>query len=69
MNNIFKAFAPLGNGKDLLVDPLLVEIAKKKAKSPAQVSLHHHDHGLGQKTCPGVPPVGLADGGGHSHQD
>ena len=32
-----QAFAPLGNGKDLLDDPVLLEIAKKKGKTTAQV--------------------------------
>lgn len=36
---LLQAFAPLGNGKELLDDPVLVEIAKKKGKTPAQVCL------------------------------
>jgi len=36
---LLQAFGPLGNGREMLTDPVLVEISKKKKKSTAQVSL------------------------------
>jgi len=36
---LIQAFAPLGNGKDLLVDPLLTKLAEKYSRSPAQIAL------------------------------
>ena len=33
----FEAFGPLGNGREMLTDPVLVEISKKKKKTTAQV--------------------------------
>jgi 2,5-diketo-D-gluconate reductase A len=37
-----EAWSPLGQGKGLLEDPVLVELAKAKGKSPAQVVLRWH---------------------------
>ena len=34
---VLQAFAPLGNGKELLGDPELLAIAKEHNKTPAQV--------------------------------
>eukprot|EP00090_Calanus_glacialis_P042377 TRINITY_DN75181_c0_g1_i1.p1 TRINITY_DN75181_c0_g1~~TRINITY_DN75181_c0_g1_i1.p1 ORF type:complete len:323 (-),score=96.54 TRINITY_DN75181_c0_g1_i1:69-995(-) len=36
---LLQAFGPLGNGREMLTDPVLVEISKKKKKTTAQVSL------------------------------
>lgn len=36
---LIQAFGPLGNGREMLTDPVLVEISKKKKKTTAQVSL------------------------------
>ena len=36
---MFQAFGPLGNGRELLTDPVLVEISESKKKTTAQVGL------------------------------